>query len=647
MRLFAWVLGVVAITASVTNPVAARQPSDVLTVKAVSQMKKVHRGDQFAVAVIFNVNSGWHVWPARGTAKIPAGQEAWWTAIGPADAIGDNEKAPPTLFQGNGFKAYVAGIQWPKPVNAKAAGGTIQIPAYVGRGVAFIPIVVADDAPLGTVTLDWALGYQPCDDHICEQPDAKPFSASWEVVATDQVAVAGDDASLFAKFDPSVIASFASQVNSPTSDTPAGAARQSFDFFGYSFTLASNQYTLIFLIAFLAGILLNLTPCVLPVIPIKVLSLQKQAGNPAKLALYGTVYCIGIVVTFAAFGLLIAFARQQWGQLFSMPWFAATMGAIVLVLGIGMMGVFTIQLPQAVYMINPAGDTVQGNFLMGIFTAILSTPCTGPFFGAALAWAATQPTWVGLTTLIVVGAGMAFPYALLIAFPKLIDKMPRSGPGGELLKQVLGILMIAVAAFLFSNLVHAEWKWWVVTGIAAAGFAWALVGGMRILKTPQAKVIVTLISLVGLSSSVGLGYVMTRPSGIPWKIYATPEGGIQKAIDEGKAAGKFVVVKFTANWCTNCIAIERTVYNSTTGRREMNRPDVVAIKVDLTNQNNKEGWDLLKQFSGGSGIPFSVFYRPMGDPVSFRSFFKISDLQKALSIKTASLAPPLSPHPAH
>lgn len=214
------------------------------------------------------------------------------------------------------------------------------------------------------------------------------------------------------------------------------SARSRFDFFGYEFTLGRDQTVVILLIALVAGFLLNLTPCVLPVIPIKILSLQQQAGHPGKLALFGAVYCIGIVATFLVLGLLIfgivtGGQKQDWGQVFTSRWFTIVMAAIVGVMGLGMIGLFTLQLPQSVYMLNPSHDTVLGNFLLGALTAVLSTPCTGPLLGATIAWAATQPPWMGLVTFVVMGLGMALPYAALIAFPTLIDRLPKAGPGAN------------------------------------------------------------------------------------------------------------------------------------------------------------------------------------------------------------------------
>ena len=172
---------------------------------------------------------------------------------------------------------------------------------------------------------------------------------------------------------------------------------------------------------------------------------------------------------------------------------------------------------------------------------------------------------------------------------------------------------------------------------------------MRITEPSRGSTVAPGDAIIGIASSAGLSYAMTRPSGIPWiAFYKTAAGSniIQKAIDDARASGKFVVVKFTANWCVNCHVIEETVFNSSTGVKLMNRSDVVAIKVDLS-RGNEEGFEVLKRLSGGTGIPFSIFFRPGQEPVAFNSFFKVSDLKRALDPKAgpASMAsaPPAAP----
>jgi cytochrome c biogenesis protein CcdA/DsbC/DsbD-like thiol-disulfide interchange protein len=230
------------------------------------------------------------------------------------------------------------------------------------------------------------------------------------------------------------------------------ATRQVFDVFGRTFTVARTATLLIMFLAFVAGFLMNFTPCVLPVIPIKILSLQAHAKDPARCLLLGLVFSAGIVALYAGLGVLMAglvggIERMDWGKHFENWWLNAIIAVIILAMGVGMMGVFEIRLPSFLSSFSPQSDSAKGSFFMGVFTAILSTPCTGPLLGATVAWTATQPPAIAFTTLVVMGAGMAFPYIVLTAFPKLLQKMPKAGPGSEVLKQVMGLFMLAVAVW--------------------------------------------------------------------------------------------------------------------------------------------------------------------------------------------------------
>jgi len=118
----------------------------------------------------------------------------------------------------------------------------------------------------------------------------------------------------------------------------------------------------------------------------------------------------------------------------------------------GMFGAFTAKLPDWVYLFNPQSDSAKGSFFLGVLTAVLATPCAGPLLGAALTWAATQPAWLAMAMFIVMGIGMALPYVILTANPKWIDRMPKSGPGSELVKQVMGILLLAAAFFFLGSI---------------------------------------------------------------------------------------------------------------------------------------------------------------------------------------------------
>ena len=350
------------------------------------------------------------------------------------ERYGEGFAAIPTTIALSGRPAavsHVGPVQWPEPHTVRVDYGTgpIDLVSYADLAVAYLPVIIAPDAASGPLEFEVTVGYQACDDSVCFQPQTVVVRTTVEVRPLGAApADAGADP-LFADFDPAIFARMLS------GEAPEEGARSEFDFLGVKFDLASNAYLVILGLAFIAGFLLNLTPCVLPVIPIKIISLQKQAANPATLAVNGFVYCLGIVATFAALGLLIfgvlSAGRQEWGQIYSYPWFTIPLAVIVGVFGLGMMGLFTIRLPRAVYGVNPSLDSVHGNFLFGVLTAILSTPCTGPLLGAALAWAATQPAWLAMATITVMGVGMAAPYGALIAFPGLLDRLPKAGPGGE------------------------------------------------------------------------------------------------------------------------------------------------------------------------------------------------------------------------
>jgi thiol:disulfide interchange protein DsbD len=507
-------------------------------------------------------------------------------------------------------------------------GKPIELISYHEPTTVFVPVMVMADAQPGKGMIVLSVRYQACDDAQCFVPQEVALTIPIEIVSANATITPAPDASKFTGFDASVLPKIDKEAEKQTE----------FDFLGYKFSVSSGAFVLIALIAFVAGVLMNFTPCVLPVIPIKILSIQSHAKSPGKLVYFGTIYCLGIVTLYAilglmAFGLITGGKKFDWGQIFTIPWFVIAMSLIIAIMAVGMLGLFEIRLPNFVYAVNPTGETALGNFIGGVLTGILAVPCTGPLLGATLAWIFTQPPVIGLGTFIVMGLGMASPYALLMAFPGLVSKMPRGGPGSELLKKVLGVFLLSVAAFLAGNLTPERWPWFIIGAIFISGCVVLIVGAWKMLRSQHAKVINTIFGTIGIVGGLWTTYSLTKPPPVDWRVFRDkPDAEIQSAIAQSTTEGKVTVVDFTAKWCTNCHVIEKNVIYAEDSVKALKAPDVQEFKIDLTNAGDAQGWQTVRQISGGGGIPLIAIFGPgLDKPIYFQSFFKPSDLIEAIN----------------
>ena len=192
----------------------------------------------------------------------------------------------------------------------------------------------------------------------------------------------------------------------------SSAGLVNFDLFGWQFSINTSSgfgWIALLLTAALGGLLLNLTPCVLPLIPIKIISLSHVAQDRRKCFFLGLAMSMGVLVFWTGLGILIALISDftATNQLFQYPVFTILVGAVIGIMALGMFGFFSVRLPRFIYTLNPQQDSPQGSFGLGILAAVLSTPCTAPFMGAAAAWAATQTPLTTLATFAAIGGGMA------------------------------------------------------------------------------------------------------------------------------------------------------------------------------------------------------------------------------------------------
>ncbi len=591
------------------NPAHAQFGQDEhVTVSTQWWQEAVRPGGQNVLAVVFDMAPDWHI--ASDEAQgVEGGFEPMYTVVNPS-----------TDSQG----VTIGSPQYPKPHVMKLGSLPDPIAVFDGKAVVYIPVSVDADTEPGQLDIQLAITYQACDDQSCD------FPKNIERAAQLAVSVEGDtdggdntaDAELFAGFD---FETFGSITEAP----PTQAATETIDFFVIEVDPSGTAgFVLLLLLAAVGGALLNFTPCVLPVIPIKILGLAQTAGNRRKTLALGATMSLGVVAFWLGLGVAIAFVSgfTASNQLFQYPAFSITVGAIIAVMAVGMCGLFAIRLPNFVYSVSPKHDSYPGSFGFGIMTAVLSTPCTAPLMAAAAAWAALQTPTITLVTFTAIGVGMALPYLILSANPKLVDALPRTGPGSELLKQVMGLLMLAAAVFfigagisgMLSDGTEAAPKghWWVVSGMVSLAGLWMM---MRIPKaTPSTtkRGVFIMLSVATIVSSTYAGYALTRPD--KWTYY-TPQRFEQALTD-----GNVVLLDFTADWCANCHLLENTVLDTEPVQAILQSDGYVAMKIDLTG-GYPDGKTKLQE-SGSVMIPWLVIYSPDGEEAFKANWYTATQL---------------------
>ena len=588
---------------------------DKVTVSIEVTPQEVTPSGDAILAVILNHEEHWHTHTNDPVVPSELGDPEYYYATELFFEL--PEGSPITIHEGY--------IQWPEVTVVEVGFGDspVDYGVFLGQAVVFVPITIAKDAPIGTASLVVRSVFQACDEFSCLQPTPLPdMEDAWKEygITVDINIVAPSDAStneqseMFTKFDSTVFSKIHSGIEAPTKSDIH------FDAFGITFSLntsGTGAFILLLLVAACGGFLLNLTPCVLPVIPIKIMGLSAHAGNRRRTFILGIWMMLGVMSLWVGLGVAIALVAgfTAINQMFQYPAFTIILGVFIAVMAIGMGGLFSIRLPSAVYKVNPKQDSIFGSFLFGVMTAVLSTPCTAPFMGAAAAWAATQSAVVTLTVFGAIGFGMAVPYLILASFPQLVEKMPRAGAASEVIKQVMGLLMLAAAAYFIgvglSGVLQQEGAppsrmyLWIVAGCVAAAGLWLAWRTLFVAKNNGTKISLVVLGLLISFSAVIVGNRLTEGGPIDWEYY-TPEL-LQEKLDEGDV----VVIEFTAEWCLNCKLLESTVLHSPRVVEAFEAEDVTPIKVDLTG-NNVTGNALLHEV-GGLRIPLLIILGPDGE----------------------------------
>ena len=378
------------------------------------------------------------------------------------------------------------------------------------------------------------------------------------------------------------------------------------------------------LFGFIGGIILNLMPCVLPVISLKIFGFIQQAGQSRqKILRSGVAFAIGIFAWFIVLALLLIALKGAgrdvtWGGLqFTNAYFVLVLSVIVLVFALNLFGVFEISLPQSMtrsLLSTTERKDLLGSFFQGVFATVLATPCTAPFLGTALGFAFTQSPAIILSIFVAIAAGMSAPYLLLSAQPAWLRFLPRPGPWMLHVKQFMGFLLLATLLFLLYVLGAQrglEGAIWASCFLLVISVACWMKGAFVLPAASAAKrsVVIVLALLFVLASgiyfignkfhSANIASADSRLRG-DWQAF-TPER-LQAELEQGR----FVFVDFTAAWCLTCKFNEASVLESTEVRDAFQRHGIVKLKADWTN-GDPVITKLLQHF-GRPGVPLYVLY---------------------------------------
>jgi thiol:disulfide interchange protein len=410
------------------------------------------------------------------------------------------------------------------------------------------------------------------------------------------------------------------------------------------------------LFGFLGGLILNLMPCVLPVISLKIFGFVQQAGQSRqKILRSGIAFTIGIFAWFIALAVLLIALKGAghdvtWGGFqFTNAYFVLVLSVIVLVFALNLFGVFEISLPQSVtrgLLSTSERKDLFGSFAQGVFATVLATPCTAPFLGTALGFAFTQSAVIILAMFIAIAAGMSAPYLLLSAQPAWLRFLPRPGPWMVHVKQFMGFLLLATLLFLLyvlgaeRGLEGAIWASCFLLVISVA--CW--MKGAFVVPTASALkriVVLALMLLLVLGSGVYFiggkfqsAKIASADSQIrgDWQPF-TPER-LQTELEQGRT----VFVDFTAAWCLTCKFNEASVLEAQDVRAAFERHGIVKMKADWTN-GDPVITKLLQQF-GRPGVPLYVLYPAKNEePIVFPEVLTkgmILDKLESVASKVAS-----------
>ncbi|ARV73016.1 protein-disulfide reductase DsbD family protein [Vibrio campbellii] len=378
--------------------------------------------------------------------------------------------------------------------------------------------------------------------------------------------------------------------------------------------LPSTSLVNIFLFALLGGLILNIMPCVLPVLGMKLSSIVAAQGvERRQIRTQFVASSLGILTSFwllAGFVLVLKLTGNAigWGVQFQSPWFLGLMLLVTGLFGANMLGLFEIRLSSGTntWLASKGDNSLFGHYVQGMFATLLATPCFAPFFGTAVAFALGADVVTLFAIFTALALGMALPWILVAIFPGIALKLPKPGQWMNVVKIVFGIMMLATSAWLLSLMANHLPVFWVIL-IGLVAFIVIMTRVKRIYGN-KALAISGTVSLILIAGGLVLGSVTANHWATPLPDDLAWEKLSNEAITDHVKNGRVVFVDVTADWCVTCKANKIGVIWQDPVYSLLQSPNVATLKGDWTHPNGSVS-DFLRAH-GRFGVPFNIVYGP-------------------------------------
>lgn len=495
-------------------------------------------------------------------------------------------------------------VDYPRGIE-KMAGGEM---AAVYMGEVSIPVVVAATSGAGEQSLALTVSYQQCDDDQCFMP-------------TDQQVTAAIFLSGEGPAPPAQVGELETPPPAGTASTDAAAAAQAAQQGGWleetlQNTFSGGNLVILFLLLFLVGIAINLTPCVYPLIPITIAFFANQAGeNKGQRVQLGLMYMLGIAGTYALVGGIAAATGAIFGELFTNPWMLVFLAVFMFALALSMFDVYQLGLPPALTKHLKGRSGVVGALIMGLLVGLAAAPCAGPLIAAVF----TEAAKVGNPALSVgmflaVGLGIGLPYLFLAILSSGVKALPQAGSWLKTVKAVLGLVVIGVGlSYLlqaFGNRISSETHIIVWASFFAGCGLYLLIFETNA-NNRLAQMLKGVTGLIaGIIAGISIAGLFVAPSGpgIQWEEFT------MERYEQALASGQPILIDATANWCVQCHEIERDVFS----RQDVvdATEGIVALKIDWSTGVSRDYIRETQERFNIAGLPHIIVQRPGGEDVA-------------------------------